>query len=169
MNVLKILLFAVGLCVVLAATAILVAGTLIPAEQSFENEVEINAPAERVWSVITDRARFMEWQDQLDKVELTDEKTWVEYPKGSPEPLIFRVASDERPGKMEFHYTMGDSFAGHWRGEITATPTGVRLRTTDGYSTNGWLTKIMIYVFFDMESFAKEWNAKLKARVESTH
>lgn len=167
MKVLKIFLFAIGLLVLILAAAIVIAGIAIPAGQSFENEIEINAPAERVWQVITDKSRYTEWQDQLDKVDVIDDKSWVEYPKGSPEPLKFSIASDERPSRMEFHYTMGDSFSGHWKGEITPSPSGVKLKTTDSYSTQGWLTKIMIYAFFDLGSFARDWNARLKTRVES--
>jgi len=167
MKILKFLLIAIALIVLICIGAFIVAGLTVPASQSFVNEVEINAPAEKVWEVIADKKRYTEWQTQLDKVEVTDERNWVEYPKNSPEPLKFMLASDERPGKMEFHYTMGNSLSGHWKGEITPTASGVKLKTTDGYSTQGMLSKILIYTFFDMGSFAKEWNAKLKSRVES--
>lgn len=140
---------------------------MIPEKRSFTNEVEIGAPAEKVWEVITDKKSYAEWQTAIAKVEIIDDKTWLEYPKDAPEPLKFSVAKDERPTRMEFHYTMGDSFSGHWKGEITPTATGVRLRTTDSYKVDGWLTKILIGLFFDMDSFAKDWNSKLKARVES--
>ncbi len=167
MKILKFLLIAVGMIVLVCIGAFIAAGLTIPASQSFTNEVEINAPAEKVWEVITDKKRYAEWQTHLEKIEITDDKNWVEYPKGSPEPLRFILANDERPTKMEFHYTMGDSFSGHWKGEMTPTVAGVKLKTTDSYSALGWLTKILIYAFFDMGSFAKDWNAQLKTRVES--
>lgn len=167
MKILKIIVGAIGVLVLVCVAAVLIAGMVLPASQSFTNEVEINAPAEKVWDVIADKKRYNEWQTQLDKVEVTDEKNWVEYPKNSPEPLKFSVAADERPAKMEFHYTMGDSFSGHWKGEITPTATGVKLKTTDSYATDGMLTTILIYAFFDLNYFAREWNGLLKTRVES--
>lgn len=166
MKVLKTILLVIGAFVLAVVVAFVVAGILIPAGQSFENETEINAPAEKVWEVITDKKRYTEWQTAIDRVEVIDEKIWIEYPKGSPEPLRFSLANDERPQRMEFHYAMGDSFSGHWKGEITPTATGVKLKTSDSYTTKGWLTKIMIYTFFDLGSFAKDWNQKLKTRVE---
>jgi uncharacterized protein YndB with AHSA1/START domain len=142
---------------------------LIPEERSFTNDIEINAPAERVWQVIADRSKFTEWQPNLTKVEIVDDKNWTEYPKDSPEPLKFSQAADERPNRMQFGYTMGDTFAGKWTGEITPTASGIRLKTVDSYLAKGWLTKILIYAFFDMDKFAKDWNGKLKQRVESSN
>jgi uncharacterized protein YndB with AHSA1/START domain len=167
MKILKVFLIAAVVFVLLLAGIFVVAGLLIPAEQSFANEVEINAPAESVWQVITDKDRYTEWQTQLTKVERIDDKTWVEYPKDSPEPLRFTLAKDERPSRMEFSYTMGDSFTGNWKGEVTPTTSGVKLKTVDSYAAQGWLTKILIYTFFDMGSFASDWNGTLKTRVET--
>jgi uncharacterized membrane protein len=167
MKFLKFFLISFALIVLICIGAFIIAGLVLPGSQSFVNEVEINAPVEKVWEVVTEIERYTEWQKQLDKVEITDEKTWVEYPKNSPEPLKFSLASDQRPEKMEFHYTMGNSFSGHWKGETTPTATGVRMKTTDSYSTQGWLTKILIYAFFDLDTFAKDWNNMLKTRVES--
>jgi hypothetical protein len=70
---------------------------------------------------------------------------------------------------MEFDYSMGPSFTGKWRGDLTPTANGVTLRTEDSYSAGNWLTKILIYTFFDMDGFAKEWNRKLKERAETMH
>jgi uncharacterized membrane protein len=166
----KIISYIVAFTGILALAGVIgffIAGAIIPDTRSFTNEVDIDTPAEKVWEVINDKARFTEWQTQLDKVEVIDDKHWVEYPRGLPDPLKFMLATDERPSKMEFHYTMGKDFAGHWKGEMTPTTTGVRLKTTDSYTTNETLTKVLIYAFFDMENFSKDWNSKLKYRVES--
>lgn len=167
MRLLKTALLVIGVAFFLLAAAFILAGFLIPEGQSFENDIEINASAEEVWQVITDKESYTSWQTEIDKVEKIDDRNWIEYPKNVPEPMRFSLAKDERPKSMEFHYTMGDSFAGHWKGEITPTANGVRLKTTDSYSTSGWLTKIMIYMFFDLNSFARDWNVKLKERVET--
>lgn len=165
-RIIKIILGLCGVLIALAIVAFIAAVMLIPAERSFTNEVDINAPAGKVWQVVVDRGKYTEWQTNLTRVEVTDEKNWVEYPKDSPEPLKFIMSKDERPNRMEFDYTMGDSFAGKWTGELTPTANGVSLKTVDSYAAKSWLTKILIYIFFDYDKFAKDWNKKLKQRVE---
>lgn len=151
---------------VLGAT-FLAAVIFVPAERSFVNEVEINAPPERIWNVILDKDRYMEWQTSLSKVEVVDDKNWIEFPKDAPDPIKFTLAKDARPETMEFHYMMGDFFEGHWKGDMTPASNGVRLRTTDSYKVNGAVSKILIGMFFDIDTFAKDWNSRLKTRVES--
>ncbi len=147
--------------------AFVTAGLLMRAERTFTNEIEINAPTETVWQVLTDKGRYAEWQDKVEKVEAIDDKNWVEYAKGAPAPLKFSIVSDERPQKMEFHYTMGESYDGRWIGEITPTANGVKLKTIDSNHAKDWFTKIFTGLFFDLDSFGKEWNSKLKQRVEN--
>jgi uncharacterized protein YndB with AHSA1/START domain len=168
MKIVKILLFAVGLLVLLGIVAFVASGLLIPAERSFINEIEINAPAERVWEVITDRNKYTEWQPNLTRVENIDDRNWIEYPKDSPEPLNFSLSKDERPNRMEFGYRMGDKFNGIWRGEITRSQNGVKLKTVDSYTVKSLPTKVLVYMFFDMDRFAKDWNERLKQRAESS-
>jgi uncharacterized protein YndB with AHSA1/START domain len=153
MRIVKVLLLAVGLLVVLTAFCFLAAGLWIPAERSFTNEIEIKAPAEKVWEVVNDRSKYTEWQTNLERVEVINERDhmggpfWIEYPKDSPQPLKFWEQKDERPARMEFEYSMSQYFQGSWKGEIMPTEKGVRLRTVDSYRTEDWMTKIMIYAF----------------------
>ncbi len=166
MRILQIIFGSIGVLVLIGVTGFFIGGSMLPSAQSFPNEIEINAPADKVWAVINDRERYIEWQDQIERVEISDDKHWNEYLKTTGEPLKFTLAEDHRPLRMEFHYTMGDQFAGHWRGEVIPTANGVRLKTIDSYEAQSRLTRLMIYGFFDLDEFAKEWNAKLKARVE---
>ena len=117
--------------------------------------------------MITDRDRYTDWQTQLVRVETLDETSWIEYPKTAPEPLRFYISKDDRPRAMEIEYSMGDTMQGRWRGEITPTEKGVTLRTTDSYKTDGFMTKLLMGAFFDLDGFAKDWNSKLKRRVET--
>jgi uncharacterized membrane protein len=169
MKILKIIATAIGLLLVLAIGAFVVAGIALPAEVEFVNEVEINAPAEPVWQVVTDKSKYTEWQTNLARVELVDDKNWIEYPKDFPEPLRFTLVKDERPSSVEIKYTIGDTVEGSWKGSATPTANGIRLRTTDGYKANGWMTKILLRAFFDLDTFAKDWNNKLKARAEKVN
>jgi|ERR1043166_6325978 hypothetical protein len=167
MGTVKVLSIAILLLFAVVLLAFIAAGVFIPAEQSFTNSVEITAPADKVWQVLTDRSRFPEWQTNLSKVEVVDDRNWMEYPKDAPEPLRFTLAKDDRPSAMSFGYKMGDYFAGEWNGRVTPTATGVRLETVDGYVAKGWVTKILMYIFFDFDKFAKDWDGRLKQRVET--
>jgi len=169
MGTVKVLSIGILLLFAIVLLAFIAAGVLVPAEQSFTNSVEITAPADKVWQVLTDRSRFPEWQTNLSKVEVVDDRNWMEFPKDAPEPLRFTLAKDDRPSAMSFAYKMGDYFAGEWNGCVTPTPTGVRLETVDSYATKGWVTKILMYIFFDFDKFAKDWNSKLKQRVETVN
>src|SRR4051812_2779828 len=77
--------------------AFIIAGLTIPAEKSFTNTVDINKPPDRVWQVLIDRDKFVEWQPNVMKVDVIDYQNWVEYPKDAPEPLKFHLAKDLRP------------------------------------------------------------------------
>lgn len=167
MRVLKKLVIALAVLVLAAAVTILVAGALTPEERSFTNDVEIDAPAETIWQVITDKRRYTEWQTQLERVEILDAENWIEYPRSAPAPVRFRVISDSRPDGMELEYTMGDYMLGRWKGEMTPAGNGVRLKTVDSYKTEGLAMRILMIAFFDLDRFAKDWNNKLKARSEA--
>jgi uncharacterized membrane protein len=72
---------ALGILVVVVGLAIL--GFFVPAEREFTNEIDIDAPANQVWHVITDQRRYTEWQTQLERVEMVSEKEWI------VEPVVF--------------------------------------------------------------------------------
>ena len=169
MRLVRILLLTVMAIVVLLAAVFIAAGLMIPAERNFTNEIEINASADTVWQVVNDRSKYSEWQPNLTRVEIVDHRNWIEYPKDSPETLSFSVVKDERPQRMELEYSMGAAMNGKWRGDLTQSANGVKLRTEDGYVAKGWMTKILIAAFFNMDEFAKDWNNKLKQRAESLY
>lgn len=150
----------------LIALAFGVAAVMLPNESSFRQETVINAPPEKVWEVIMDHAKLAEWGPNIEKVEVIDENNWREYPKDSPEPINFRVVKAEKTNRLELAYSMGDYFAGGWTGEFTATPSGTNLVTEDRMKVSSNFTKVMMAPFFNLEDFARKWNAALKARVE---
>lgn len=140
---------------------------VIPAEKSFTNEVDIAATPEQVWQVIFDQKHYTEWQTSIVRVEIKDEKNWIEYSKDAPDPMHFTIVTDKRPAEAELHYIMGDDFNGHWHGTIQPVAGGVKLTTMDSYKVDGWFAKVLIGTLFDMDKVAKDWNSKLKTRVES--
>ena len=167
MRIVKKLLVIAAVGILVVAVGVTILGFFVPAEREFANEIEVDAPADRVWQVITDKARYTEWQTQLERVEIVSDEEWIEYPKDYPEPLHFQLVRDGRPSRMEISYKLGDAMHGHWSGEITPTAKGVKLKTIDGYQTHSWMMKMMLGSFFDLDAFAKDWNSKLKQRAET--
>lgn len=162
----KKLLYIIAGLILAAAAAFVAAGIIIPNEKTVTQVTEINASAETVWTVLNDREKYPEWQDQLEKVEVKDEKRWTEVTPGGP--IEFVIDRSDEGRSMDISYSMGESFKGTWRGELS--PRGDKqalLRTTDKTVVDGWFTKVMMAMFFDLEDFAREWNAKLKKRAEA--
>lgn len=157
------------MAIVLVLLAVFVAlGLYIPDEQEFTQVTEIDASAESVWRVLEEREKFPEWQDQVESIEVRNDKEWTEVTPGGP--IDFRIVSEEEPRSMNIRYSMGDSFEGSWQGDLS--PRGENktlLRTRDAVKVNGWPTKIMMWFFFDLEEFAKDWNGKLKKRAETVN
>ena len=162
----KKLLYILGGIVLVVVLAFVAAGVIIPSERSFTQVTEIEASPETVWAVLNDREKYLEWQDQLTKIEITDETHWTEYPKNA-DPLKLTITGRDEGRSMDITYSMDNGFEGSWRGELS--PRGEQrtlIRTTDKMVTNGWIMKIMMAMFFDIEDFAKDWNQKLKKRCE---
>ncbi len=163
----KKLLIILGAIIVIIAGTFVILGLSLPSEREFIQVTEIDAPADVVWRVLSEREKFPEWQDQLEGVEVVNEKEWIEHTKSGGD-LEFRIKSETDGRSMEIEYSMGDSFKGTWSGELSPRgDSSTLLRTTDRTMVDGWLTKVMISFFFDIEDFAKDWNQKLKKRCES--
>lgn len=163
MKIIKIL----GLLVVILLAGFIAAALIIPAEKTFIQETEINADAKTVWNVLNDRESFPEWQDQLERVEILDKDRWTEYPKNG-DPISFRFTSRKEGETLELSYELADTFKGTWRAELRRLgKKKSMIRTTDKFSVDGTITKVIMAMFFDIEDFAADWNRKLKKRCEA--
>ncbi|NNE98880.1 MAG: hypothetical protein HKN25_07655 [Pyrinomonadaceae bacterium] len=158
--------FVLGL-VCLLGIGFVLGGVLIPAEKSFTQETEIDASAETVWKVLTEREKYTEWQDKLSAVKIIDENRWVEIVKDVG-PIDFYFVRKEKPKTLEIKYATPSGVDGQWLGEIKPVSYGrTVITTTDKSIVKSWIAKIFMSMFFDIEEFAKDWNQKLKARAES--
>lgn len=167
LRIVRFFLKAIGLLVAILVTAFLAAAVLIPANKSFTQVTEINASRETVWKVLTDRERYAEWQDQLTKIEIKNDKDWTETTKDG-QILEMTFVSKNKPSDLRLSYNIGESFKGAWKGELREISTDKTIiRTTDSTEINSVVMKIMVAIFFDIEDFAKGWNQKLKKRAEA--
>ncbi len=162
----KVIPFALGTLFLLIVAGIAAIGFLVPAERSYANTVEINAPIEKVWQVITDKPRFPEWHPYMKKVEIKDDSHWIESSDDDTEPWKFSVVKDAKPDRLEIQFSVKDALSGKWVGDASATETGTRLKTVDSERIDNPLTRIITFLFIDRDKYAKGWNSSLKAQVE---
>lgn len=167
MKIIKTLATVAALIVTVFAIGYLIMGYTLPDETVVKSEFDVAAAPEKVWQVLNDHEKYPEWAPNIAKVEVINDKQWREWPGDSDLPLAFTVVNEQAPGKLELGYTMGPFFEGHWKGEITATPTGSHVTTEDRMQAKTWATKITMYPFFDLNDFVKTWNRKLKERAET--
>ena len=164
---LKLILKGFVILLVVAVVAFASAALVVPKKKSFTQETEINVSRETVWKVLNDREKYTEWQDQLTKVEIKDDKHWSETTVDG-QILLFTLVSSEEPTGMRISYNIGENFKGAWSGELRrVAPDKTIIRTTDSTEIDSVIMKVTVAIFFDIEDFAKEWNQKLKKRAES--
>jgi len=163
MKLIKLLAGLVGVFVLV----FIIAGILIPSEQSFTQDTEILASPETVWTVLRDVKSYPEWQDQIAGVEIKDENNWTEHVDGVG-PIEFKVVRSEKPKTMELNYANPSGVNGEWLAQIKSlSDQKTVITTTDKSAVKSWVAKIFMSMFFDFEEFAKDWNQKLKKRAES--
>ena len=127
------LLIAVAVVVTVAAVVVL-GGLLLPKDHIATRAARYPAPAESIWSAITDVAAYPSWRPGVDRVELLPSRnghtTWREHGKqgtitletvesAPPRRLVGRIADPNLP------------FGGTWTYEIEPAPNGSRLRITE--------------------------------------
>jgi len=167
MKVLKIVAISLVALVLVVGLIFLALGLILPDEVLVKNAIEIDATPDKIWQVMDEREKDNEWVPNIEKVEIIDDKKWKEFPKGSDRAIIFEVVKIQRPEKYEVKYEMEGFMSGQWRGTLFETEKGTLLRTEDKIIHKSWFGKIMMPLFFDLDSFAKEFNKKFKERVES--
>ncbi len=162
-KILKIIAVLITILVIVFVSAAIV----IPKKKSYTQETVISASREDIWKVLTDKAKYTEWQDQLAKVEIKDDRHWTETTIDG-QILEMTLEKSEEPERMELSYKIGENFLGSWSGDMRSlTPNKTIIRTTDTIEIDSVIMKVTVAMFFDIEEFAKDWNQKLKKRAEA--
>ncbi len=87
-------ILALLLIIIFSSAIAFVALGIFITEVEYENNLEINAPIDAVWDLLTDHSRSTEWMDQLEKFELLEgEHQRV----GTKMLLEFESAQDQKP------------------------------------------------------------------------
>ncbi len=169
MKIIKTLGISLVIFLLMIGIIFVALGLLLPNEFVVNNQIEIEATREDVWAVIDEREKFKEWVPNIERVEVIDEKRWKEFPKNSDIAIEFEVVNVDKPTKYELRYQMENKMAGEWRGDFEKIERGTLLKTEDKLIHKSWFGKILMPLFFDLDSFAKDFNQRLKERAESTN
>lgn len=145
----------------------LIAGILVPSERSCTQETIIDSSPEVIWSVLTDREKFPEWQKDLKSVKITGSNTWIGETKEAGS-IDFTVIRSEKPTSLDLKYSKGSWMQGGWSGRLKQIDNGKTvITTTDKTIAGNWPMKIMMSMFFNIGDFASDWNKSLKDRAEA--
>ena len=152
---------------ILLATGLLIyiVGSLMPATKEVTVEVQMTAPASRVWATMTAWADQPKWRKGIERVEVLGSDQFVEHPKrGSP--INFHVLSSETPRRLELK--MSGPVVGSYVAELFEENGVTTVRAIERVTIENPFVRVISKLFFDLEDFAKEYLAELKFHVEKS-
>jgi len=102
---------------------------------------EFNCNIEKLWSIITDNTQYA-WRSDLSKIEIIDDKHFVEYAKNNF-PTYFTITSKEYLKEYKFDIE-NTNIKGKWVGVLKKLENGnVRLDFTEEIETNNFIMKLL--------------------------
>lgn len=102
---------------------------------------EIKCDIEKLWNIITDNTAFA-WRSDLSKIEITDDKHFIEYTKNNY-PTYFTITLKERPKEYRLDIE-NTNFKGKWTGIFKELDNGyVLLDLTEEIETDNFIMKLL--------------------------
>lgn len=160
------LILAVFPAVAVIGLVYLIGIVILPASQKAEVHIRINAPAQRVWKILTAWQDQPQWRLEIERVELKSENEFVEYPKRGG-PIHFRVAYAEPP--IRFGLEMTGAVKGTYAIELIESAGVTVARATEKIVVENPFQRILIGLFFNLEDFAGHFLKQLKTQAEKTN
>ena len=129
--IVKLLIWAAGLTIVLALTAV-VAGYALPQAHQASREAAVSAQPATVFATITEVARHPEWRSGVTNVEIlgTAPLKWRE--DAGSDVITFEVVDARPPALLRVRIADPDlPFGGTWTYELAPEGPGTRVRVTE--------------------------------------
>ena len=110
---------------------------------------------QRVWDVVTSLENTA-WRSDLDRVEVIDEKQFVEYAKGGF-PTTFTVTARVEPERWEFDME-NENMTGHWTGIFRQKNGQTEIDFTEDVTVKKPIMKLFIKSFLkkQQETYIKD-------------
>jgi uncharacterized protein YndB with AHSA1/START domain len=169
------LLIGAGALVGLGLIAVIV-GSLLPRDHVSQVAIEVQAPPERVWSLIADVGGTARWRPEVRGVEMqpavAGRVRFVETTRQGATP--FEVMSQEPPVRQVIRVVDdGLPFGGTWTWEVAPAGGGTRLTITEAGFIRNPVFRVMSRLFFPptasmegyLRSLARELGDSAEPRV----
>ncbi len=102
---------------------------------------EFNCDIEKLWNIITDNTNYT-WRNDLSKIEIIDDKHFVEYSKNDY-PTYFTITSKEKLKEYKFDIE-NSNIKGKWIGIFKKLDNGnILLDFTEEIETNNIIMKLL--------------------------
>ncbi len=119
---------------------------------------EFNCSIEKLWNIITNNNNYA-WRSDLSKIEITDDKHFIEYAKNNY-PTYFTITSKEYLKEYKFDIE-NSNIKGKWVGLFKELPNGnVELDFTEEIETNNFLMKL--FAKYYLKSMQKRYMRDLE-------
>lgn len=139
-------------------------GLSLPKTHEVTVKREIKAPIKDVWQVLTNWERQTDWRAEVDRIDILNPDTFIEYPKKGPE-IQFKVITQEVPRLLELE--MSGAFQGIYRAELFFSNGVTTIVANEVVTHNSVIGKIFSKLFFDLEAFANGYLEQLGNHVEN--
>jgi uncharacterized protein YndB with AHSA1/START domain len=146
------------------------AGADLPRSHDASRQASFSAPAEAVWTAITDVDAFPSWRTDVKTVQRLPDKdgraVWVE--NGSSGKLTLAVDRAEPPRLLVLRIADPDlPFGGTWTYEITPSPGGSSLTITEHGEIYNPVFRFMARFVFGYEATIATYLQALDARLRA--
>ena len=143
---------------------IFIIGLMLPKEREFVKQAELKSPPEKVFHIVSDFKNQASWRDDVQKIEVIDQETWIEFPeKGTP--LTFRIQQKVENHLLEIEIIEPKSFDGKWIGTFEKTPTGTKVLFKEIVIISNPFFRVLTSIFVDLEKTMDLYMENLKAKL----
>lgn len=122
---------------------------------------EFNCDIEKLWNIITDNTNYT-WRSNLSKIEIVDDKHFIEYAKNNF-PTYFTITTKQEPKEYRFDIENAN-IKGKWIGLFKELPKGnVELDFTEEIETNNFIMKLLVKPY--LKSMQKRYMRDLEKKI----
>ena len=116
----------------------------------------------RVWDVVFAVDKYNVWRSDLSKIEIIDEKQFIEYTKDGY-PTTFFTTAVEPYKRWEFDME-NSNMTGHWTGIFTSMGKETQIDFTENVTPKKWFMKPFVTIYLKKQQ--KQFILDLKKALE---
>ncbi len=141
----------------------------LPSDRSYTKTEIINANVDKVFAIVTN-LEAQGWRTDAPQIEIVDKtfgsEVWIEKPKQGPD-IKFRTKTKQAPNLFVIEIIDNPQFGGTWTGKFSSMNDGkTKIEFTESVSLNGFVSKLLSYLFFNIEKTVEQYVADLRAEAE---